>query len=241
MATYADRREVYDDAIRRSFGQGVQGRSGTGTSQPATTTASPLRSTARPQPIWWHEEGEILWHKPMGKPAIRLARGDDGMAADAEAATRIREGHPEGYLLAFANLYQLFAQAIMARELGRPHERFIASLPTVEEGVKGISFIEAATRSNDEGGAWVKVLRDADRSSRWDGDSKMATIDSVTFRACAVGGQATLNGWCSIPERTVAEIMALQPWETMTVDLQHGLLDFQRALDLIRTIEGHGK
>jgi 4-hydroxy-2-oxoheptanedioate aldolase len=69
----------------------------------------------------------------------------------------------------------------------------------------------------------------------------MTTIDSVTFRTRAVGGQATLNGWCSIPEPTVAEIMALQPWDTMTVDLQHGLLDFQRALDLIRTIQGHGK
>ena len=73
------------------------------------------------------------------------------------------------------------------------------------------------------------------------GDGKMAGIDSKTLRARAAGGQATLNGWCSIPEPTVAEIMALQPWDTLTVDLQHGLLDFQRALDLIRTIQGHGK
>lgn len=73
------------------------------------------------------------------------------------------------------------------------------------------------------------------------GDGKMAAIDSMTFRARAVGGQVTLNGWCSIPEPTVTEIMALQPWDMITVDLQHGLLDFQRALDLIRTIQGHGK
>ena len=32
----------------------------------------------------------------------------------------------------------------------------------------------------------------------WSGDGKMAAIDSVTFRARAVGGQVTLNGWCSI-------------------------------------------
>ena len=55
------------------------------------------------------------------------------MAPDAEAATRIREGHPEGYLLAFANLYQLFAQAIMARELGRPHERHDRALLDASE------------------------------------------------------------------------------------------------------------
>ena len=160
MATYADRREVYDNAYMTvRFGQGVQGRlwySYVAAGNDHGLTVKVYGETG--SLIWWQEEGEILWHKPMGKPAIRLARGYDGMAADAEAATRIREGHPEGYLLAFANLYQLFAQAIMARELGRPHEHFVASLPTVEEGVKGISFIEAATRSNDEGGAWVKVL-----------------------------------------------------------------------------------
>ena len=81
----------------------------------------------------------------MGKPAIRYARGYQGMADDAEAVTRIREGHPEGYLLAFANLYQLFAQAIMARGVGRPYESFMATLPTVEDGVRGMAFIEAAT------------------------------------------------------------------------------------------------
>ena len=73
------------------------------------------------------------------------------------------------------------------------------------------------------------------------GDGKMAAIDAVTFRARAAAGHAALNGWCSIPEPTVTEIMALQPWDIVTVDLQHGLLDFQRALDLIRTIQGHGK
>ena len=93
----------------------------------------------------------------MGKPAIRYARGYQGMADDAEAVTRIREGHPEGYLLAFANLYQLFAQAIMARGLGRPHQGFTASLPTVEEGVKGMAFIEAATFSNQQNSAWVDL------------------------------------------------------------------------------------
>ncbi|MBV9703030.1 MAG: gfo/Idh/MocA family oxidoreductase, partial [Methylobacteriaceae bacterium] len=62
-----------------------------------------------------------------------------------------------GYLLAFANLYRLFAQAIMARHLGRPHLPFLASLPSVEDGVKGMAFIEAATLSNEQGGAWTKV------------------------------------------------------------------------------------
>jgi hypothetical protein len=45
----------------------------------------------------------------------------------------------------------------MARSLGRPHEPHLASLPSVEDGVRGMAFIEAATRSSEQDGAWVRV------------------------------------------------------------------------------------
>jgi len=110
MATYAPRREVYDNAyITIRFGEGAQGRmwySYVAAGNDHGLTIKIFGETG--SLVWWQEEGEILWHKPTGKPAIRLARGYDGLAPDAEAVTRIREGHPEGYLLAFANLYQLF-------------------------------------------------------------------------------------------------------------------------------------
>jgi predicted dehydrogenase len=161
MATYAPRREVYDNAyITVRFDEGAQGRlwySYVAAGNDHGLTIKIYGETG--SLIWWQEEGEILWHKPMGKPAIRYARGYQGMADEAEAVTRIREGHPEGYLLAFANLYQLFAQAIMARGVGRPYQQFTASLPTVEEGVRGMAFIEAATLSDEQGGAWVKLRR----------------------------------------------------------------------------------
>ncbi|MBV9244883.1 MAG: Gfo/Idh/MocA family oxidoreductase [Methylobacteriaceae bacterium] len=159
MATYAPRREVFDNAyITAKFDGGAQGRlwySYVAAGNDHGLTIKIYGETG--SLVWWQEEGEILWHKPMGKPAIRHARGYEGMASDVEAVTRIREGHPEGYLLAFANLYRLFAQAIMARHLGRPHLPFLASLPSVEDGVKGMAFIEAATLSNEQGGAWTKV------------------------------------------------------------------------------------
>jgi predicted dehydrogenase len=160
MATYAPRREVYDNAYMTvRFGEGVQGRlwySYVAAGNDHGLTVKVYGETG--SLTWWQEEGEILWLKPMGKPGIRYARGYTGMAEDAEMVTRIREGHPEGYLMAFANLYQLFAQAIMARSLGRRHSPFTTSLPTVAEGVKGMAFIEAATLSHEQGGAWVKCL-----------------------------------------------------------------------------------
>ncbi|HET7716016.1 MAG TPA: Gfo/Idh/MocA family oxidoreductase [Bauldia sp.] len=159
MATYAPRRDVYDNAyITAKFDGGAQGRlwySYVAAGNDHGLSVKIYGETG--SLVWWQEEGEILWHKPMGKPAIRYARGYEGMAADAEAVTRIREGHPEGYLMAFANLYQLFAQAIMARSLGRPYRGFTASLPSVEDGVRGMALIEAATLSNEQDGAWVNV------------------------------------------------------------------------------------
>jgi predicted dehydrogenase len=158
MTTYAPRREVYDNAyITVRFQDGAQGRLwysyvAAGNDHGLTIKISGETGSL----IWWQEEGEILWHKLMGQPAIRLARGYDNVAPEAEAVTRVRAGHPEGYLLAFANLYQEFAHAIMARRLGRPYEKFLKSLPSVEDGVKGMSFIEAATLSNERGSSWVE-------------------------------------------------------------------------------------
>jgi predicted dehydrogenase len=157
MATYAERRDVYDNAYMTvRFKDGVQGRMWYSYVAAGNDHGLTLKIYGESGSLtWWQEEGEILWLKPMGKPAIRYARGYEGMADDAELVTRIREGHPEGYLMAFANLYQLFAQAIMARSLGRPHAPFMASLPSVEDGIKGMTFIAAATLSHERGGTWV--------------------------------------------------------------------------------------
>jgi predicted dehydrogenase len=157
MSTYAPGREVYDNAyLTVRFNDGVQGRlwySYVAAGNDHGLTMKVFGETG--SLIWWQEEGEVLWHKPMGAPAIRIARGYDGLSDEAATATRVREGHPEGYLMAFANLYKDFAQAIMARRLSRPCEHYLALLPTVEEGLCGMELIEAATLSNEEGNRWV--------------------------------------------------------------------------------------
>jgi predicted dehydrogenase len=157
MSTYAPRREVFDNAyITARFGDGVLGRlwySYIAAGNDHGLTMKIFGETG--SLIWWQEEGEILWHKPMGQPAIRLARGYDDMAPGAELGTRVRAGHPEGYMLAFANLYREFAAAIMAKGLGRPHEPYLALLPTAEDGASGMAFIEAATLSNERNADWV--------------------------------------------------------------------------------------
>ncbi len=49
-------------------------------------------------------------------------------------------------------------------------------------------------------------------------------------------GQATLNGWLAIPNTSSAEAMAHQGWDSLTIDLQHGLADYQAALGMLTAI-----
>lgn len=49
-------------------------------------------------------------------------------------------------------------------------------------------------------------------------------------------GRATINGWCSMPSPFVAEVMAHCGWDSLTLDLQHGLIDYQTALGMLQAI-----
>jgi hypothetical protein len=62
-------------------------------------------------------------------------------------------GHPEGYLEAFANIYVEAAAAIRAARDGLPIPADVM-VPTVEDGVKGLAFIDAAVRSS-RSGVWT--------------------------------------------------------------------------------------
>lgn len=48
--------------------------------------------------------------------------------------------------------------------------------------------------------------------------------------------RAAVNGWCAIPSSFSAELMAHQGWDTLTIDLQHGLVDYQTAVTMLQAI-----
>ena len=43
-------------------------------------------------------------------------------------------------------------------------------------------------------------------------------------------GKPVVNGWLQIPSTVSAEVMAHQGWDSLTVDMQHGLVDYTNAL-----------
>ncbi|MEP7329847.1 MAG: aldolase/citrate lyase family protein [Betaproteobacteria bacterium] len=49
-------------------------------------------------------------------------------------------------------------------------------------------------------------------------------------------GGAAVNGWLAIPNGYAAEVMAHQGWDTLTIDLQHGVVDYQAMVGMLQAI-----
>ncbi|MFZ4651593.1 MAG: HpcH/HpaI aldolase family protein [Rubrivivax sp.] len=49
-------------------------------------------------------------------------------------------------------------------------------------------------------------------------------------------GRAALNGWLAIPDGASAEVMAHQGWDALTVDLQHGLVDYPAMVRMLQAM-----
>ncbi|UDL96390.1 Gfo/Idh/MocA family oxidoreductase [Lichenihabitans sp. PAMC28606] len=101
------------------------------------------------------EPNRMLW-SPLNQPQQILTRGGPGTGPDAARATRIPPGHPEGYLEAFATIYSEAAEAILAARDGHTAGHDVL-YPTLDDGVKGLAFIEAALRSSQAGATWVEL------------------------------------------------------------------------------------
>lgn len=106
--------------------------------------------------VFSQEEPNQLWFTPLAGQAQRLTRGRTASPA-ATHATRVPAGHPEGYLEAFAQLYTDAALRIHAMQAGVSPPPETDDLPTVEEGVNGMRFIDAVLDSHHAEGAWVPL------------------------------------------------------------------------------------
>ena len=49
-------------------------------------------------------------------------------------------------------------------------------------------------------------------------------------------GKAAINGWLQIPNSFSAEVMAHQGWDSLTIDMQHGVVDYSNALEMLQAI-----
>jgi hypothetical protein len=103
---------------------------------------------------WFQESPDELWYRPIDQPAQLLIRGGPGLSAAANRATHVAMGHPEGYIEAFANLYQDLADVITAREQGIELDPLAADYPNIIDGMRGVLFVETSVRSNQNNASW---------------------------------------------------------------------------------------
>ena len=156
MQTFAARREVFDNAyINLEFEAGAVGRLWSSYMATGTQHGLAMRIYGEKAGLEWREEdAEFLRFRPLSGPETILRSGQDGTSEFVARSARFRPGHPEGYPLAFANIYLEAALAIVAAETGGDPSTLLHNLPGVADGVAGMKMIEAAAASHENDGAW---------------------------------------------------------------------------------------
>jgi len=110
--------------------------------------------------IEWHQrEPNTMLVKWLDQPMQVFRTSMGYLGAAAKAAGRTPPAHPEGYLEAFANIYKNFANHIRAVQAGKKLSKGDPALdyPRIEDGVRGMAFIEAVVKSSKKNAAWTKL------------------------------------------------------------------------------------
>lgn len=107
---------------------------------------------------WAQMEPNTLLVKWLDKPTEIYRAGQPYLDAIAKANCRTPGGHPEGYLEAFANIYRNFALSLMAKMNGEEPTKAMMDYPRVEEGVRGMAFIDNVVASGQSNKKWTEFV-----------------------------------------------------------------------------------
>ncbi len=105
---------------------------------------------------WNQQEPNTLLVKWLDKPAEIFRAGSGYLTDIAKNNCRTPGGHPEGYLEAFANIYKNFAITLSAKINKSKLENELIDFPSVEDGIRGMAFIENVVASSDSEKKWTK-------------------------------------------------------------------------------------
>jgi len=107
---------------------------------------------------WAQQEPNTLLVKWLDQPMQVLRAGGnygDRLSSFAVQNCRTPGGHPEGYLEAFGNIYKNFALSLMHKLDGKEPTKEMLDFPRVEEGIRGMAFIENVVKSNGSDKKWT--------------------------------------------------------------------------------------
>lgn len=106
---------------------------------------------------WKQQEPNTLIAKWPDRPMEVLRTGQAYLSDQAKAFTRTPAGHPEGYLEAFANIYKAFANAVYDYKPGKKINPAKYDFPDVDDGVRGMSFVETVVKSSASNRKWTRL------------------------------------------------------------------------------------
>lgn len=107
--------------------------------------------------IEWHQEhpNELIV-KDARAPREIYRRGNDYITGAAADCTRIPFGHPEGFIEAFANVYNSAMVAVKDEISGKYPRKSGYDFPDIRDGIIGMAFIETVVKSSKAKDKWIK-------------------------------------------------------------------------------------
>jgi hypothetical protein len=100
---------------------------------------------------WEQENPNILYHMTDDQPKRIIKPGHAYVSDIAADGTKLPGGHPEGIFDAMGNIYKGVAKAL------RGEAAFDGEYPTMNDGVRGMLFIEKVVESHKNGNIWLSL------------------------------------------------------------------------------------
>ena len=100
---------------------------------------------------WEQENPNYLYHLSDNEPMRVLKTAHPYNYDISNISTKIPPGHPEGIFDSMGNIYNGVAKAIKKQKFD------LVEFPSIDEGVRGMDFIEKAVKSHQSGNIWMNL------------------------------------------------------------------------------------
>ena len=161
LATFVEGRALDDDgSVLLRFEGGARGLLWASQIAVGEENGLRLRVYGETGGIEWRqlEPNTLVVHSPDRPTEIRRT-ATPFVGAAAATNVRLPAGHPEGYIEAFANIYNCFADAVSVVISGGDVNEEEYDYPNVHDGVRGMAFLAAVVRSSSSDHKWVRFPR----------------------------------------------------------------------------------
>ncbi len=159
LTTFVEGRELDDDgSVLLRFERGARGVLWASQVAVGEENGLRLRIYGETGGIEWRqlEPNTLVVHRPDGPTEIRRT-ATPFVGAAASGSVRLPAGHPEGFIEAFANIYNAFADALTDVLGGKEVDEDEYDYPNVRDGVRGMAFLDAVVRSGESDEKWVRL------------------------------------------------------------------------------------